>query len=225
MVRSELPFTNLDWTNTWKSCLSSQDGIQDMGLNYSHEWVPTGLSPFSYFSFPFIVQFYIAWLNSFPSSFPLPIGCLYKLVQVPNSQPIALLIQLLSSNIQHSVPFGCWVATAVVKFFMCSTVQKLPKEGNIWANNEKCILRSLRLCICDTLPPFFLIEQEISAELVRKQNFHSMGNSNTWEKSEGAEVFMEWKFRENIFGMMEVFHKCQIILTPESPKVIMTLKY
>lgn len=150
----DLPFTNLDWTNTWKSCLSSQDGSQDMGLNYSHEWVPTDPCPSSSFSLPFIVLFYIALLHSFPSAFPLLTGRLYKLVQVPKLQPIALLIQSLSSNIQHSVPFGCWVTTAVVIIFMCSTVQKLPKEGNIWANNEKCIPTSLQLCICDTLPPF-----------------------------------------------------------------------
>lgn len=74
-------------------------------------------------------------------------------------------------------------------------------------------------------PPFFLIEEEILAELVSKQNFHPMGSSNTWWKREGGEVFRDWKFQENIFGMVEVFHKCQIILTPENPKVIMTLKY
>lgn len=78
-------------------------------------------------------------------------------------------MHLLSFNIQHSVPFVDQLAAAVVKYFMWSTIQKLPKEGNIWANNKKCILTNLRLCICDTLRTFFfLIEKEILAELVSK---------------------------------------------------------
>jgi len=43
-----------------------------------------------------------------------------------------------------------------------------------------------------------LIDQEILADLVRKQNFHSMGNSNTWEKSEGAEVFTDFHKVESV---------------------------
>lgn len=54
------------------------------------------------------------------------------------------------------------------------------------------VSRQVYSCVFVTpSPPFFLIEQEILAELVRRHNFHSKGNSNTWEKSEGAEVFRD----------------------------------
>lgn len=92
-----------------------------------------------------------------------------------------------------------------VKIFMCSTVQKRPKEGNIWANNEKCILTSLLFCICDTLPPLSLFD--------RARNFSRAGQETVFplcgkfqhlgKRSKGAEVFTEWKFRKKkkLFGV------------------------
>lgn len=78
-------------------------------------------------------------------------------------------------------------------------------------------------------PPFlFLIEQEILAELVRKQCFHYVGNSSTWEKEVKVLKFSQNENSEkkkNYLVLMEVFQKHQIVHTPESLEVIMTLKY
>lgn len=124
-------------------------------------------------------------------------------------------------------PLDAELIQQLLFIFMCSTVQKLPKEGNIWANNEKYILTTLQLCICDTLPPFFFDRGRNFSRVGQETEFQFYGKFQHLgeKKSEGTEVLTDWKFRENIFVMMEVFHNCQIILTPESPKVIMTLKY
>lgn len=47
------------------------------------------------------------------------------------------------------------------------------------------------VCLWKFPSPHFFFDKEILAELVSKQNFHPMGNSNTWGKREDGEVFRD----------------------------------